>query len=139
MGKVGINICFEARLPEPARVMALSGAEIIVLPTNWPQGAEETSRFVVNTRAYENRINYVAVNRVGIERGFQFIGQSKIVDPSGRILAEGSSDKEEILYATLNLDAAQNKRVVIRPSEFELPLWEERHPELYRAITRRRL
>jgi len=138
IGKIGINICFEARLPEVARVLALEGAELIILPTNWPQGAEEAAEFIVNTRAYENRVNYVAVNRVGIERNFRFIGRSKIIDPSGKTLAEGSSDQEEIIYGTLDLDAAHNKRVVIRPGEQELHLWDERRPELYGAITRPR-
>lgn len=137
IGKIGINICFEARFPEPTRVMALAGAEIIVLPTNWPQGAEMSPDFIITTRAYENRVNYVAINRVGMERGFRFIGRSKIVDPSGRTIAEGSPDQEEILYATLDLEDAQNKRVVIRPGEFELPLWKERRPDLYGAITHR--
>jgi predicted amidohydrolase len=108
-----------------------------VLPTNWPEGADEVSEFIVRARAYENRVNYVAVNRVGVERGFRFIGRSKVIDPSGKVLAEGSTDREEIVYATLDLEAARVKRVIIRRGEFELPLWEERRPELYRDITRR--
>jgi len=95
--------------------------------------------FVVNTRAYENRVNCVAVNRVGIERGFRFIGRSKIVDTSGRTLAEGGSEREEVLYAILDIGSARVKHVVIRPKEFELPLWAERRPEMYGAITRRKL
>jgi predicted amidohydrolase len=137
IGKIGLNICFDLRFPEPSRVMALNGAEVLVLPTNWPEGAENSPRFYVNTRASENRVNYVAVNRVGKERGFGFIGQSKIVDPDGRTLAEASSDREEIIYADFNLEAARNKRVIIRPGEFELPLWEERRPKFYGAISRR--
>lgn len=137
IGKVGLNICFDMRFPEPSRVMALRGAEVLVLPTNWPEGAENSPKFYVNARASENRVNYVAVNRVGKERGFGFIGQSKIVDPDGRTLAEASYDREEIIYADLNLEAARDKRVIIRPGEFELPLWEERRPEFYGAISRR--
>ncbi len=139
VGKLGTIICFESRFPEASRVLALSGAEIILLPTNWPEGAESVPEFVVNTRAYENRVNCVAVNRVGVERGFRFIGRSKIVDTSGRTLAEGSTDREEVLYATLSLDSARVKHVVIRSKEFELPLWAERRPEMYGAITRRKL
>jgi len=138
IGKVGLNICFDLRFPEPSRVMALAGAEVLVLPTNWPEGAENSPRFYVNTRASENRVNYIAVNRVGVERGFGFIGQSKIVDPDGRTLAEASRDREELIYADLNLETARDKRVIIRPGEFELPLWEERRPEFYGVISRRR-
>src|SRR5215469_7251945 len=86
--RVGMSICYDAAFPEAARVLALEGADVIVLPTNWPPGAECTAEFVINTRAMENNVYYVAVNRVGNERGFRFIGHSKICDPRGRILAE---------------------------------------------------
>ncbi len=138
VGRLGIAICFEVRFPENPRVLALSGAETVVLPTNWPEGAEQVPEFVVNTRAYENRINVVAANRVGMERGFRFIGHSKIVDVSGRTQAEAGSEREEIIYATLDMEAANVKHVVLRPEEFELPLWTERRPEMYGAIARRK-
>jgi len=135
--RVGMSICFDLRFPEPSRVMALEGAEVLTLPTNWPEGAEVSARFFVNTRAAENRIYYVAANRVGTERGFSFIGESKIVDPNGRTLAEASPGKEELIYADIDPAVARSKRVIIRPGEFELPLWEERRPALYRPISRR--
>ncbi|MEM2094045.1 MAG: carbon-nitrogen hydrolase family protein [Candidatus Bathyarchaeia archaeon] len=139
VGKLGMAICFEIRFPENPRVLALNGVEILVLPTNWPEGADQVPEFVVNTRAYENRINVVAVNRVGVERSFRFIGRSKIVDTSGRTQAEAGSDREEIIYATVDAESANIKHVILRPKEFELPLWTERRPEMYRAITRRKL
>ncbi|HET9530326.1 MAG TPA: carbon-nitrogen hydrolase family protein, partial [Blastocatellia bacterium] len=70
-GKVGVLICYDASFPEAARALKLMGAEMIVLPTNWPPGAWRTPEFVVNTRAQENHINFVATNRVGSERGWQ--------------------------------------------------------------------
>lgn len=135
VGRVGVNICFDVRFPESARVMALQGAEIIALPTNWPVGAEGVPQYVINTRAYENRVNYIAVNRVGTERGFRFIGQSKIVDYAGRTISEADALTEEIIYADLDLKRTRNKRVVIVQGEFELPLFEERRPEFYNKIT----
>jgi len=135
VGRVGVNICFDVRFPESARVMALQGAEIVALPTNWPVGAEGVPQYVINTRAYENRVNYVAVDRVGTERGFRFIGQSKIVDYAGRTVSEANALEEEVIYAELDLKGARNKRVVIVPGEFELPIFEERRPEFYHKIT----
>jgi predicted amidohydrolase len=137
IGRIGLNICFDVRFPEPARVLALKGAELIALPTNWPAGAESGPDFLVNTRAIENRVNYVAVDRVGEERGFHFIGRSKIVDYRGRTLAEASSDREEIIYGTLDLDPARDKHVVVIPGEYELPLFTGRRPELYATIVER--
>jgi predicted amidohydrolase len=134
VGKLGMIICFDVRMPESARVLTLLGAESIMLPTNWPKGAELVPKYMINTRAYENRVNFVAVNRVGKERSFQFIGQSKIVDYSGKTLAEASSSKEEIIFATINLEEAKKKRVIIIPGEFELPLLEGRRPEFYDSL-----
>jgi len=135
VGRVGVNICFDVRFPESARVMALQGAELIALPTNWPVGAEEVPEFVVNTRAYENRVNYVAVNRVGEERGFHFIGRSKIVDYAGKTLAEASASGEETIYAQVDLAGAREKHVVIIPDKFEMDLFEGRRPEFYGPLT----
>lgn len=134
VGKIGINICFDARFPESARIMALQGAEIVVLSTNWPEGSEVVPQFMINTRACENRINYVAVNRVGVERGFRFIGRSKIVDYSGRTLAEAHPNKEEIIYAELDVVGARNKHVIT--GECEMPLFKGRRTKFYDLISR---
>ena len=136
VGKLGGIICFDTRFPEAVRVLALLGAEIIVLPTNWPKGADLVPKYVVNARAYENRVHYIAINRVGRERGFRFIGQSKIVHCSGVTLAEASASKEEIIYAQICPEEARKKHVVIKKNEFELPLFKERRPELYGLITK---
>lgn len=136
VGKIGMNICFDSRFPETARILALLGAEVIVLPTNWPEGADLVPKYVVNTRAYENRVHYIAVNRVGRERGFRFIGQSKIIHCSGVTLAKANASKEEIIYAQLNLEESRKKYVVIKKNEFELPLFKERRPELYELISK---
>lgn len=134
VGRIGINICYDANFPESARVMTLQGAELIVLPTCWPKGGERIPEFVISTRAYENRVNYVAVNRVGRERGFTFIGRSKIVDYTGQTLAEGTATREEILYADLDLAGAREKHVVVIPKEFEVDRLHDRRTEFYRLI-----
>ncbi len=136
-GKVGILICFDNRFPECARTLALKGAEILCLPTNWPQTAEKNSDWVCPTRAMENRVFFAASNRVGEERGFRFVGRSKIISPTGAILASADHTEEAVLFADIEPAEAQNKHVVIRPSEYELPLWEERRPDLYEAITQK--
>src|SRR5262249_21593916 len=82
-GRVGLNICYDISFPEAARMLKLQGAELIVLLTNWPPGAWRSPEFVVNTRALENHVFYAAVNRVGVERGWQFIGQTRVVDCNG--------------------------------------------------------
>ncbi len=135
VGRIGMIICYDLRFPEAARSLALRGADIIVLPTNWPQGSESSPNFIALTRALENRVFLVACNRCGQERGFGFIGQSTIVDPSGKRLAQAGAG-EEIITARFNPAAARQKRLVIRPGEFEMDTVGDRRPELYTAIVK---
>ena len=134
--RIGMHICYDGGFPESARVMALLGADLLVLPTNWPPGSECTAGYAVNTRAMENNVYYAACNRVGVERGFRFIGLSKICDPSGRPLAESSSDHEEILYAEIDVEKARQKRIVRVPKLHEIDRIRDRRPEMYGEIVR---
>jgi len=134
IGNVGIHICYDCNFPESARVMALQGADILALPTNWPTGRGNIARYVVNTRALENKVHVVAVDRVGEERGVRFLGCSKIVNAWGDTLAEGSNDKEEILYAEVSLAEARQKHIVVKAGEFEVDYIQDRRPELYGKI-----
>lgn len=118
--------------------MTLLGADIIVLPTNWPEGRDKVPSYLVPARAYENRVHFVAVDRVGKERGAGFLGRSKIVSASGDTLAEASSDKEETIYAEVHLAEARQKRVIFKAGEFELDFIGSRRPELYGEITRQK-
>jgi predicted amidohydrolase len=136
IGRIGINICYDASFPESGRVMALAGADIIALPTNWPRGREKVPSFVINTRAYENKVHYVAVNRVGEERGTSFIGRSKIVDCHGSTVAEAGPASEETIVADLDPTEARRKRTVIVPGEFEFDVIGDRRPEFYGEISK---
>jgi predicted amidohydrolase len=132
--KIGMHICYDGGFPESARCMMLLGADLVVLPTNWPPGSECMAGFAVNTRAMENNIYYAAVNRVGIERGFRFIGQSKVCDPSGRPLAEALHDREEILYAEIDVEKARRKKIIRVPGLHEIDRLRDRRPEMYGPI-----
>ena len=132
--RVGMNICYDSAFPESAREMALDGADLIALPTNFPPGAECMAAHVVNTRAMENNVYYACVNRVGTERGFTFIGQSKICDPSGRPLAEAPHTNEEILYADIDVQRARSKRIVRVPEKHIIDRFKDRRPEMYGRI-----
>jgi len=135
VGNIGMHICYDCNFPESARVMTLLGADILTLPTNWPEGRGKVAKYVINTRAYENKVHLVAVNRVGRERGVRFIGSSKIIDAWGDTLAEASSDDEEIIYAEVALSEARQKRIVLKAGEFELDFIGDRRPELYGKVT----
>jgi len=129
--RLGMNICYDGSFPEAARVLALLGADLIVLPTNWPDGARRTADYLVSARALENGVYYAAVNRVGTEGGFHFIGRSQIADCNGDLLAVSSGDSEEILCAELNPERARCKRVVHIPGRYEVDRVGDRRPEMY--------
>lgn len=130
LGRIGILICFDQRPPEAARVLTLKGADLICLPTNWPEGAEMSAHVISQARAAENRVCYATCNRVGTESGFRFIGASGIYDVTGRCLAK-AGESEEIIYADLDLTASRQKRAVIVPCEYEWSVDTSRRPELY--------
>jgi 5-aminopentanamidase len=134
-GKIGVNICYDASFPEAARALKLLGAELIILPTNWPTGAWRTAEFIINTRSCENHVNFAAVNRVGVERGWQFIGRSKVVDFNGDTLGEASRDREEILFAEVDLQEANKNKIVNVAGAYEIDRLADRRPEFYGAIT----
>ena len=132
---VGINICYDSAFPEASRCLSLLGADLIVLPTNWPSGAECVAAYAINTRAMEYGVYYMAINRVGTEAGIRFIGSSRIVDPGGVTLASGSSDDEEILYADIDIARARMKKVVRVPGVHAIDRIADRRPEMYGLLT----
>ncbi len=131
---VGMNICYDVSFPEGSRCMAIQGADLIALPTNWPPGAECAANYVVNARAMENAVYYIAVNRVGTERGFEFIGGSSICDPSGTTLAEARGADEEILYADIDPARARRKHIARVPGKHEIDRMADRRPDMYQPL-----
>lgn len=129
--KVGLHICYDGAFPETARVLTLLGAELLVLPTNWPTHSECAAEHMVVTRAMENVVYSMAVNRVGEERGFRFIGRSSIAGPDGQILAAASPDREEILYADVEPARARQKRLVRVAGKHEVDRIADRRPGFY--------
>jgi 5-aminopentanamidase len=130
VGKIGILICFDLRFPEPFRALCLKGADLIALPTNWPEGADVSADLVAKVRAVENKVFLATCNRTGSENGFTFIGKSKIITPMGQILDEAGPE-EKILIADLDFSESRNKRIVTRRGEYEITVFDARRPELY--------
>jgi predicted amidohydrolase len=132
--KIGMHICYDGSFPETARVLTLLGADLIVLPTNWPTHSECAAEHMIPTRAMENTVYVMAVNRVGVESGFRFIGGSSIADPSGSVLARAGADAEEILIAEIDPLRARNKHLVRVPGRHEINRIADRRPAFYRPL-----
>lgn len=131
----GPLICYDIRFPEAARVLTLKGAEVILLPTNWPDGAESAPEYVLRARARENSVYIIAANRVGTENGTTFIGRSQIVAPDGVVLAQ-AGENETIIMADIEPSIARQKRIVFEAGEWEQDTVGDRRPDLYGELVR---
>ena len=129
--RVGMHICYDGSFPETARVLTLLGADLLVLPTNWPTHSECAAEHMIPTRAMENTVYVMAVNRVGIESGFRFIGGSSIADPSGTVLTRAGTDAEEALFAQIDPARARTKHLVRVPGRHEINRIADRRPDFY--------
>ena len=129
--QVGVLICYDLRFPEAARTCALDGADLIVLPTNWPVGVEFHPELFAPARAAENHCYLLACDRVGTERETTFIGRSILVDYDGQRLATASDVDEEVLIGEVDPAAARATHVRRRPGEHEWDTIADRRPGLY--------
>lgn len=138
LGRVGALICWDQWFPEPARLMALRGAELLLYPTaigSEPPSPELDSsmhwRRVMQGHAGANVMPVAAANRVGEEVGrdstVTFYGNSFIAGPSGELLAEAGRDEETILYADIDLEE-------IAAMRREWGIFRDRRPELYKGL-----
>ena len=119
-GRVGICICYDRLFPEVCRALALNGAEIIFVPiagTIFPKVS------TLDTRALENVLFVVAANKVGEEDGHRYTGGAMIVNPEGKIIAQGGTE-EEIVMADIDLEDVEKARKAF-------PYFRDRRPELY--------
>lgn len=99
---VGLSICYDLRFPEMARTLVVKhGANVIVNSSAWPMVRVEHLRILALARAVENQSYFIIANRVGTDDGVTFCGSSIIVDPTGKILAAASPDREELIQADI--------------------------------------
>ena len=133
-GKVGMNICYDISFPEAARVLKLKGAELIALITNWPEASWRSPEFLAHARALENHVFFAATDRVGTERGWKFIGRSKIVDCNGDTIAEAGAEDEELLITAIDFHQANDNHIVNVPGEYEIDRTADRRPDQYQLI-----
>ena len=158
VGRLGVLVCWDQWYPEPARIMALKGAEILIYPTaiGWlmcpeerldelceKENTKEEKEKMLNAwlsvqrgHAVANGVYVIAVNRVGKEKdesgclgGIEFWGNSFVFGPQGEEIARGRL-KEEIIEADIDLENAKEVRKI-------WPFFRDRRIELYNCLNKR--
>jgi predicted amidohydrolase len=129
--RVGVLVCYDLRFPEAARICALEGADLIALPTNWPEGVQFHPGIFAPSRAAENHVYLLACDRVGEERGTTFIGRSILLDTNGKELARASDTEEETIVGEVDWELARQTHHRRIPGEHEWDTIGDRRPGLY--------
>src|SRR5271163_3172699 len=153
VGKIGTLVCWDQWYPEGARLTALQGANLLFYPTAIGWHPAEKAEFgeaqydawqtIQRGHAIANGIYVGVVNRLGFEtgdirgnsvpgKGLEFWGGSFFCDPFGRVLAEASHDKEEILLGEVDLHHLEDIRR-------NWPFLRDRRIDSYAPITSRML
>ncbi len=146
MGRIGVLICWDQWYPEGARLTALRGAEILFYPTaiGWHPHEKQVYgpsqhdawRTIQRSHAIANGVYVAAVNRIGHEQpvpgtaGIEFWGSSFVADPFGQVVAEGSTDREEVLI--VEVDPARSEEV-----RRNWPFLRDRRIDAYAGLDRR--
>ncbi|HWY69919.1 MAG TPA: nitrilase-related carbon-nitrogen hydrolase [Terriglobales bacterium] len=106
--RVGVYICYDRHFPEGARILGLNGAEIVFNPSATVAGLSEYLwELEQPAHAVANGYFVGAINRVGVEKPWaigEFYGKSYFCNPRGKIIAQASRDKDEVVVADLDLD-----------------------------------
>lgn len=109
VGKLGLLICADIEFPEPSRILALQGTELIICPSVWSIPAESRWDIQLPARALDNTVFVLGVN-TAFEGS---CGKSKFVAPDGQVVIESPADAEHIIVADLDPAAIQEARVVV--------------------------
>jgi 5-aminopentanamidase len=116
-GRIGLGVCYDLEFPELTRGLALRGAELIALPTNWPLEEQPPDgrpilHSLATTTAYWNKVFVAVCDRSGLERGVQFEGGSVIAGPDGALRAGPvPGHGVDTLYADCELAWTRDKGV----------------------------
>ena len=136
VGRIGMLVCYDKLFPEAARALALDGADIIASMAAWPVCRQRPARRIAQdrqtrhfnltdqTRAVENQVVWVSANQTGTQGPLRFLGNAKIVDPDGVVLARTGGSAG---MALAQIDAA----AAVRESRMGIDHLGDMRPEAY--------
>ncbi|NNJ25941.1 Omega-amidase YafV [Planctomycetes bacterium LzC2] len=125
----GLSICYDLRFPEQYRALTALGATALVNCSAWPNVRWEHWDLLTRARAVENQAFFIGVNRCGTDiptngDGLTFAGRSRVVAPTGELLAEAGPTGEALVVADLDFNTVASFRTL-------LPALAARRPTLF--------
>lgn len=139
-GRVGMIICYDLWFPEAVRALALAGADVVAVPTNWVSSFKRTvyddrgycqGDYVAMATAAQNGVVMACADRIGEERGLRFLGASIIVGADGwPVAGPASADSEAMLVADVDLGSVARARQRTPRND----LLGDRRPAAYNAV-----
>ncbi len=147
IGKLGVLVCWDQWYPEAARLMAMTGADLLIYPTaiGWDPRDDEAEKerqrnawiTIQRSHAVANGVPVISVNRIGHEadpsrlsEGIKFWGNSFACGPQGEFLAQASTSEEQILVVSIDLNRSEDVRRI-------WPFFRDRRIDSYQEITKR--
>ena len=132
IGRVAVLICYDIRFPELVRYYFYQRADILAVPSQWPEARAEHWRILLKARAIENEMFVAGCNRTGVEPSLKkdesllFPGDSRIIDPMGEALGAGTGEDEPVL-AEISLRKVETMRRI-------LPIRKDRRLDVYESL-----
>jgi predicted amidohydrolase len=124
VGNIGLFICYDIFFPEVCRLTRLKGAELLVCISASPAVRRGYFEILTAARALENTAFLAYVNLAGVEDGLQFWGGSRLVSPTGDLLAKAKYDEEDLVICEVDYSD-------MRPAETFIPMLRDLRPELF--------
>ena len=124
IGNIGLFICYDVFFPEVCRLTRLKGAELLVCISASPAVRRGYFEILTAARALENTAFLAYVNLAGVEDGLQFWGGSRLVSPTGDLLAKAKYDEEDLVISEVDYSD-------MRPAETFIPMLRDLRPELF--------
>jgi len=130
LARFGLMLCYDARFPEVTRSLALQDVEVVLVGSAWRSSHVQEWRLCIRARAIDNGIFVAGSDTLLETEHFQCAGGSLIVGPDGGELALAELGKEGMIKAEIDTEILSARRR-------DLPLLQERRPELYSGLARK--